>query len=173
MTTAPITFQWIDGAMVPMRRFSNICGDAFVANEFYTMDVIEERSWRSHKHYFAALHEGWANLPERYSMEPWAQSDTHLRRYALIKTGWSDSQTFTCGSQAEAHRWAANMRPLDDYSIVVALGPTVVRYTAKSQSIPAMGARDFQKSKVDVLDFVSDLIDTTRGELEAAAEQSA
>ncbi len=165
----PIVFQWLDGAMVPMRRFSNICGDAFVENEFYKMDVIEERSWRSHKHYFAALHEAWANLPETYALEPWAQSDTHLRRYALIKTGWSDSQTFACGSQAEARRWAANMRPLDEYSIIVAVGPAVIRYTAKSQKVSAMGAKDFQKSKIDVLDFVSDLIGVDRGALDGSA----
>ena len=93
----PITFQWDGEAMAPMPRFAKTCDQEFVIGEYYKMDVQEERSWRSHKHYFAVLYEGWANLPEKYAMEPWAQSDKHLRRYALIKTGWHDSETFACG----------------------------------------------------------------------------
>lgn len=155
--------------MVPMKRFAKVCDQEFVVHEYYRMEVIEERSWRSHKHFFARFHEAWANLPEDCAMEPWAQSKEHLRAYSLIKTGWTDSQTFACGTKAEAQRWAANMRPLDAYSIVVATGSTVVRYTAKSQSIAAMGAKDFQKSKVDVLDFVAALIGVDRGALEGNA----
>ncbi len=165
----PIVFQWIDGVMAPMRRFSNVCGDAFVENEYYRMGVIKERSRKSHNHYFACVHSAWLNLPEKYAMEPWAQTEDHLRYYALIKTGWFDSLTHACGTQAEAQRWAARLRPLHEYSIVVARGSIVAVYTAKSQSIPAMGAKDFQTSKVAVLDFVEDLIGVDRGQLEGSA----
>ena len=169
----PIVFQWIDGAMVPMRRFSNVCGDAFVEGEYYKMDVILERSWRSHRHYFAALHEGWANLPERYAMEVWAQSAEHLRHFALIRVGLFDAKVIQCGSHAEAVRWAGVMRPMKSFSLISAVRSTVVEHTAKSQSIAAMGAKDFHLSKVAVLDFVSDLIGVDRGALEEGSKASA
>ncbi len=167
--TPPIVFQWRNGAMVPMRRFSNVCGDAFVEGEYYRMEGIEERSWRSHKHYFAALFEGWLNLPEDCAMEPWAQTDKHLRAYALIKTGWNTSEVTVCDSDAEATRWATRMRPHHPFGIVVARRSTVVELQPVSQSKAAMGAKDFQKSKVDVLDFVADLIGVDRGQLEGSA----
>jgi len=152
--TALITFQWVGDAMIPLGRFRAKAAETFTKGEFYKLEAIEERSWKSHKHYFASLHDAWLNLPEQYALEPWSQTaENHLRKYALIKTGWHDSQTHACGSQAEAGRWAARIRPMDAYSIVVAQGSTVVVYTARSQSTASMGAKDFQKSKVDVLDF--------------------
>jgi hypothetical protein len=162
---ALIVFTWDGEHMVPMPRFARACDKKFVIGEYYKMDVQEERSWQSHKHYFASLHDGWANLPEQYAMEPWAQSVGHLRAYSLIKTGWHDTQTFACGTKAEAERWAARLRPMDDYAIVVAQGSTVTRFTAKSQAMSAMGKEDFQKSKDDVLSFVEGLLSVDRGSL--------
>jgi hypothetical protein len=117
-----------------------------------------ERSMRSHRHYFSALADLWDTLPERYATEQWAQSTEHLRKYALIKTGYCDTTTLVCKSDAEAQRVAAFMRPIDEFSIVLAKGATVVRYTAKSQSVKAMGNADFQQSTADVLAFCDALV---------------
>ena len=157
------TFVWKSGAMMPLGRFASRASEEFKDGEYYKLEVHEERSWNSHKHYFASLHDLWLNLPETAAMEPWAQSYEHLRKYALIKTGWNDSQTYACTSQAEAQRWALNMRPLDEYAIVIAQGPLVVRYTAKTQSMKAMGKDDFQASKDDVLGFCESLVQRTHG----------
>lgn len=133
----------------------------------YRMVEEPERSQESHRHYFASLAEMFDSLPEKYADEPWAQSSEHLRRYALIKTGFHLATEYVCGSEAEAKRWAANLRPLDEYAIVVRRGAVVTRYTAKSQSYRAMPEKgEFQRSKQAVLDFVADLI-----ELPADAEQ--
>ena len=167
--SALIVFQWDGESMVPMPRFTQACDREFVVHEYYRMDVQKERSRKSHNHYFTCIHSAWMNLPERYGMEPWSQTEDHLRYYALIKTGWFDSQTHACGSKAEAGRWAARLRPLDAYSIVVAQGSTVVVYTARSQAVKAMGAKDFQKSKVDVLDFVADLAGVSANQLAGSA----
>lgn len=93
-----------------------------------------QRSPQSHNHEFAFVAEAWRNLPERFKDQPWAQSSEHLRKFALIKTGFCDTQTYACASAAEAARWAANLRPLDEYSIVSIQGATVFRFTARSQS---------------------------------------
>lgn len=170
---APVIFQWDGDHMVPMARFAKLCDQTFVVHEYYRMDVINERSWRSHRHYFAALHEAWANLPEECQMESWAQSSEHLRHFALIRVGLFDVTIDQVGSNAEAIRTAALFRPLKRLSIVTAVRSTVVTHTAQSQSVAAMGGPEFQQSKNLVLDFVADLARTTRGQLESAALTSA
>ena len=64
------------------------------------------------------------------------------------------------------------MRPRDAFSIVTAVRTTVIEQRAVSQQRATMGAADFMTSKWRVLDFVADLIGTTRAELEAAAKRS-
>lgn len=132
--------------------------EEFGAGEIVTLSVEEERSAKAHRYFFASLRDLWQTLPERYAHEQWAQSPEHLRAYALIRTGYSETQTFVCGSAAEATRWAANMRPLDAFSIVLAKGATVVRYTAKSQAVRAMPREEFQASSAAVLEWLEDLI---------------
>lgn len=170
MTASVIVFQWSGRAMVPIRRFADHCADNFKIDEFYHLEVQQPRRETSHRHYFAALDEAWANLPEQYDLEWWAQSREHMRAFALISLRWSDCKVIQCGSNAEANRWAAIMRPMKPFSIVTAVRSTVVEYVAKSQSRAAMGAKDFMKSKWQVLDFCADLVGTTRAELEAAAK---
>ncbi len=171
--TTPIVFQWNGINMRPMSRFADHCAAAFKRDEFYTMEVQEQRRESSHKHYFAALDEAWANLPEKFDGQSWAQSREHMRHYALIRLGWCNTKVIQCATNAEAVRWAAIMLPMRPFSIVTAVRSTVVESVAVSQRRKAMGAKDFMKSKWQVLDFVADLCGTTRGELEAAAKQSA
>ena len=45
------------------------------------------------------------------------------------------------------------MKPLDDFAVIVTSDATVTVYTAKSQSLKAMGKKVFQKSKDSVLDI--------------------
>lgn len=169
---SPVIFQWDGDHMVPMPRFAQLCDKTFVVHEYYRMNVILERSWRSHAHYFAALHEAWANLPEEYQMESWAQSSEHLRHFALIRVGLFDAKIDQVSTNAEAIRTAALIRPLAPLSVVTAVRSTVVTHTAQSQSYAAMGGAEFQKSKGLVLDFVADLARTTRGQLMSAAQSS-
>lgn len=155
--------------MVP-RRPSYACR-TYVDGEEYRLGIIEERSPQSHSHYFAALHETWSNLPDNLSGRyPTAE---HLRKAALIATGWCDSHTLVCASKAEAQRVAAFMRPCDEFAVVVAKEATVTRYVAKSQSARAMGNADFQKSKTDVLDYVAALIKVESSALRQAAGNAA
>jgi hypothetical protein len=127
-----------------MRRRAS---DRFGAGEVIMLSAEEERSMRSHRHYFAHIADLWRTLPERFAAETWAQSPEHFRRWLLIRAGYSNTQTFDCESKAEALRLAAAIRPLDEFSIVVARASLVLRFTAKSQSVKAMGRQDFQASK--------------------------
>jgi hypothetical protein len=133
-----------------------IADKEYVVGERYMLAPYEQRSTASHNHEFAWLHEAWLNLPERYA-EQFPTSE-HLRKYALIQAGYSDSHSLVCGSKAEALRVAAYIRPLDEFAVVTVNGPVVNRFVAKSQSRRAMGKEEFQRSKTRIMDVVAHMI---------------
>lgn len=172
MTDRPVQFQWNGEAMVPANRFwAGVCDKQFVVGERYSLAEHHERSGNSHRHYFAAVHEAWKNLAEDEA-ERFPTSE-HLRKTALIKTGYRNERSLVASSNAEALRVAAFLRPIDEYAIVVVKECVVIEYTAKSQSYRAMGKADFRASKDAVLDYVAGLcgidVETLQENTEAAA----
>lgn len=167
----PIPMRWDGEAMVPLPRLAAEADRAFVIGQVYRMVEHLDRSMASHGHYFAELNEAWANLPD--DLAALYPSAEHLRKAALIRTGHADSRQFVASSKAEALRLAAFMRPVDEYAIVSVAGATVTVWTARSQSMRAMGKRAFETSKADVLGYVAGLIGTTRPALAENARQSA
>lgn len=141
--------------------WAGVCDRQFVVGESYRIAEHYERSTNSHNHFFATLADAWQSLPdEAREIYPSAE---HLRKKALIRTGYRDERSIVCASKAEALRLAAFMKPLDDYAIVDAAEAVVRVYTAQSQSRKAMGGKAFQESKQAVLDFVDDLLGVERG----------
>lgn len=154
MTALP--FTWDGETMTPSRGFSKRADAAFVVGETYRLEVVEERSAASHRHFFASIAEAWANLPE-----PLAErhpSPEHLRKFALIRAGFADSRQIVASSKAEAQRIAAFVKPMDDYAVVAVQNAVVTVWTAHSQSVKAMGKKDFQASKTRVLEIVAEMI---------------
>ena len=152
--TAILLFSWDGEAMTPLPRFRKASDQEFVVGEQYRLEVQEERSARSHSHFFACVGEVWKNLPEEMDFP----SPDHLRKFALIKRGFFDERSIVCASTEEAARVAAFVQPMDDYAVVIARDATVKVFTAKSQSMRSMGKREFQKSKDAVLEYLSSLI---------------
>lgn len=167
-TAPPVPCVWDGDAFVPPSRFAKLCDKHFVVGESYPLVVHEARSQASHSHYFAALNEAWKNLREDVA-ERFPTSE-HLRKYALVKAGFADERSIVCASKAEAQRVAAFIRPMDDYAVIVVREATIKVFTAKSQSMRAMGKADFQASKEAVLDVVSGMIGVKTGELKAHSE---
>jgi hypothetical protein len=167
----PVLAQWDGESFLTAKRHRALCDKQFAVGEWYTVVTQEERSAVSHKHYFAALHEAWTNLPEEIASR--FVDEDHLRKHALIRSGFYHERAHACATAEEAERFRAFLEPIDDYAIVTVDGTTVHHYTAKSQSVAAMGKADFQLSKQAVLDWVAGLIDVTTGELHAAAGQAA
>lgn len=160
---APILFKAIeDGVLVPTKRFEQVATRHFEAGKHYLMDEVQERSAASHNHFFASMHEAWANLPEEHAER--FQTAEHLRKFCLIKAGYADQRQIVCASKAEAQRFAAFIRPMDDYAIVVATEAVVTVYTAKSQSMKAMGKKDFQTSKDRCLEIAWGMVGITPAE---------
>lgn len=156
MSGLPVPCLVHGGCFYPLASHKRYVADTYGEGEVVTLSPVEERSYASHGHYFALLHQAWLNLPEAYAER--FPSEDHLRKWCLIKAGWRDERTTACASRAEAERVAAFIKPIDDYAIVVAREATVIVWTAKSQSMRAMGKEAFQKSKDDVLRVLSELI---------------
>lgn len=159
MTYTAIPFVWDGECFVPHKRFQQECDRRFTVGQGYLLAPQEHRSAASHRHYFASINEAWLNLPESEAARfPTAE---HLRRFALIRTGYADQRQLVASSKAEARRLAAFVRPMDEYAIVSVEGCPVTVFTAQSQSMKAMGKARFQASKQAVLDWVANLIGTT------------
>lgn len=153
----PIIFRYCDGHMIPKSRAQT--DRHYSEGETYALQPYEARSPESHRHFFACVRDAWMNLPED-QVERFP-TETHLRKYALVKTGYYDSHSLSCNSHAEALRVAAFLRPVDEFGVIEVRGATVTRYIAKSQSMKAMGKVDFSASKEAVLNFLADMIGTT------------
>src|SRR5213075_1352363 len=99
----PQWFEWSGEAMIPLNARS--ADRIYTVGQRYHLEHREERSSQSHAHYFACINEAWQNLSpalaERFS------SPEHLRKFALIKSGYRDERSFVCASKAEAQRLAA------------------------------------------------------------------
>lgn len=152
----PLSYRWSGAGFEVLPRHQKAADRDFVIGEVYQLEQVHERSAKSHAQYFAALKEGWLNLPEAKAEE--FPTTEKLRKHCLIKAGFYDRRSIQCSSKAEALRLAAFIRPLDEYAIVTVTGSLVTVYTAQSQSYRAMGKDAFQKSKQAVLDLIAEMI---------------
>lgn len=167
-TPPPIPCMWDDegDAFRPLPNFVRVARQHYGAGEVVPLIPHEERSARSHAHFFACVNEAWKNLPEHLAHRH--PSADHLRKFALIQTGHHDSTVFVCKFKTEALRLAAALQALDTYAVVIVDGKTVTRLTAKSQSMQAMGKARFEQSKSDTLSYLADLIGVELGQLAQA-----
>lgn len=167
----PTYFVWDGDNMVPLPQHRRLANKTYVVGELYPLAPVEDRSQASHRQYFAALRDAWLNLPEAISNE--FLNEEQLRKHALIATGYCDKLTVPCASAAEAQRWVAVLQPIDPYAIVQVNNNVVTRWTAHSQSQRAMGKKTFQKSKDDVLNYVSAMVGVKPADLQENARKVA
>lgn len=168
----PLLVDWDGEVFKPANSaWAKRADEKFIVGERYTIEVREARSEASHRQFFALVNETWQNLPDDLAARfPTAD---HLRRWALIRAGFRDERSIVCASKAEAQRIAAFVKPMDGYAVVVVRDAVVIVYTAKSQSMKAMGKADFQRSKQAVLDIVAELIGHTGQSLQKNTGEAA
>ena len=140
--------------------------------EMLEVEVVEDRSPASHRHYFARIAELWQNLPE------WLANDftnpTHLRKFALIKAGYCSKRIFHCRNTREAVETADYISDLDPYVICEIVGsrtsPAAVLtvWRAESQNMRAMKRHRFQASKTEVLEVIERMVASRPPEEETA-----
>lgn len=124
------------------------------------------RSKVSHDHFFAAVQNAYDNLPEDIGGD-FADAE-HLRKWCLIKSGHRNERRVFVGDRVGAREVAKMVKALDEYALVDVTGGMITVYTAKSQSLKAMGKDVFQRSKDDVFRVLSELIGTDVADLKNA-----
>lgn len=159
----PCYYRWSGDVMEPLPRFRHRAIDQFVIGQTYRLMVEEERSQATHRHFFACVNESWKNLPDDLAQR--FASAEHLRKWALIRSGFHDERTLVMETPADARRTAAFIAKLDDQGVIIVKGNIVSHYTAKSQAIWAMDRKTFQESKEAVLELVAEMIGLTSAQL--------
>jgi hypothetical protein len=162
-------------AWQPLPAFAEDCDKEFVLHEERWLDAHHDRSMASHSHYFAALNTAWANLPEEWSVR--FPNPKALRKWLLIETGWCiEMEPYVLTTIAAAFRLCHELTRQypDDRIYVNPDDPRqIVWKQAKSQSLRGMGKKDFQRSKDDVLNKASELLEVSREELDSNAGRAA
>lgn len=170
--SAPVLFAWDGNVMKPVSAiWARRADKAFAAGEQYPLVVNEERSMAMHRRYFATLNDGFNNLPEADAER--FPTVEHLRKYLLIRAGYYTERNHVCETEAEARKLAAFIKPIDDYSVVVARGTVIKVFTAKSQSVRSMPKGEFKASQEKVLDLLTEMIGVEPGQLEKNAGAAA
>lgn len=170
--------------MVPQARYAKVAARQFQQGEAYPLVVLETRSRASHNQFFAAVQDGFDNLPEdlaglaermNFKTIPpggWVDAN-HLRKWALCETGWCDVSPFDFDTKEQAMRLAKFYRAQDLYAQIIVRGTHVVIKIPKSQSAAAMAKQPFEDSKRAVLDLIESMVGVKRGTLKKQAGKSA
>jgi hypothetical protein len=161
-------FLWNGSQMIPTRP--DAARGAYELGKRYWLDEVSERSWISHAHEFAFIAQAWDNLPE--ALMDLYPTPEHLRKAALIATGWFREALIEAGSKEAARRVAAYARQDDEFAHVVVRGPCVIVRKARSQrmrGLDRMGRKEFEESKQAILGWISALIGVSAEDLKAAA----
>jgi hypothetical protein len=177
MKYLPVNFIWSPGDLT-MRcdpRYAEVARRQFHEQEVYPLVPLEARSRESHNAFFAAIHDGWQNLPEK--LQPRFPTPEHLRKWCLIETDWCDEEEYRFGTRKNAAAAAVAVRKREPHARILVPGqertdpetgelywPLIVR-TAKSQSAAAMAKQPFEDSKRDVIDLIEHMIGVPAGTL--------
>lgn len=170
-------------AMVPLKRYANVCARQFHEGEELPLVPLEARSRASHNAFFAQLNEGFDSLPDSLhavadrlgikTLPPGGLVDSeHFRKWALCELGWCDVDDFSFDSDKDAVTFARYCRRKDDendtYTMILVRGNRVTVKTPKSQSAASMSKEPFEASKKAVLDLLESMLGVTRAELRKA-----
>lgn len=167
----PIICTWDGEGFHVLPRARKALDATLVCGLRYSVAIIEERSAKAHQAFFATVTDAWRNLPEDQA-ERFPTAD-HLRRYALIKTGFANRRDVVCANNNEALRLAALVKTLDPYSLTMVSERAVAIWTAESQSYKSMGKPRFMQSQEAVRDFCASLIGVDPGTLHQEAGKAA
>ena len=163
-----MAFTWNGQAMIPVR--AEAAAKVYEAGRRYWLEEVSERSWISHRQEFAWIAEAWHNLPE--ALTHTFATPEHLRKAALIATGWHRETIVDAGNRPGALRVAAFVEAEDEFADVVTRGSTVIIRKARSQRMHGhdrMDKAEFQKSKDDILGWIANLIGVEPEQLKGAA----
>lgn len=169
--TPPVCFLWNGSEMAPHGASAAKTADQqFVIGQTYWLEEMSERSWISHRHQFAWLQQAWENLPEEIA--PTFPTPEHLRKKALIATGWMNERIIHTNNWDESVRFAKFAKHVDPFADIHISPYVVIVRTARSQRMRGEGRMskgEFQESKSDIIAWISQLIGVEPDQLRGAA----
>lgn len=158
-----IRVRWCGHSFHPAGKVAQEKAKRLDMNEFLGVELLRDRSIRSHNHQFAEIKDLWLNIPEQLHSAPYAATSETFRKHGLIVCGHHDAEVVTCGCPEAAERVAAVLSTMANkahgYAITRVEGSVVTCFTPKSQTLKAMGNDDFQASKTAVLDWCKSVVD--------------
>ena len=155
---------WIGNSLVPIARFAAQARERFVSGERYIVTVQDQRDWVGHRAYMAQINQLFKNWPES---ERQFDSATALRKWALIRCGFRSERRFVAANKAEAQRLARFLSAGEPYVEFSLVDNIVIEWRALSQDAHSMGAKEFAKSKTDVIEFLCQIVGVTPDDLRA------
>jgi len=161
-------FVWNGASMEP--KWPRLAAERFEPGETYLLIDVEHYSGKSLRHEFAWLRQAFASLPQNIADE--FMDEEHLRKWALIQTGFYHETLIDAGSKSAALRVAAWARSEEQLAAVVTRGPLVVIRKAKSQSRRTMDKAEFQASKQAILEHIAGMIGVTPEALNKQGDHS-
>src|SRR5438045_825874 len=106
MSDQPILCRWTGEAMEPVSSFwASRADKQWIVGETYKIIEHHDRSMQSHRHFFAALNEGWKNLPDEL-LDEYPNVEV-LRKKALIRKGYAEHRDHVCADSLAARKLRA------------------------------------------------------------------
>lgn len=167
----PVVFEWDGENMATLARFTALANAQYVVGERYALIPYDQRSRVSHDHYFCCVRAAFQNWPEDYPLE--LPTEDALRYHALIQTGHYDQIIGSYETPAAADASARDLARRVEYAEFSVFENVAVLRFPKTQKKKVMGAALFQKSKQDVLDFLSAVLGLDVTTLQAEAKRMA
>jgi hypothetical protein len=152
MSSITLSMQWDGEGFVPAKKHHNWCNANLVAGQFYDVTLIEQRSAKQHARYFAMVKEYFHTLPESRAGD--FPSEDHLRKHALIRTGYCKERKIVCADDRQALEMALLAKDLDSYCIASVEGRVCTVWTAETQNMRAMDKARFKASSDAVLTWI-------------------
>lgn len=171
MSDDPIEMFFDGEKFWPTDQYINRAIDLYPEGEVCRFVRQEEQSSKSRSHYFISLTDSWKNLPHGTSER--FQNFEHFRKWCLISCGYCTVEEYAFATADDAARFVLNARRKDSYAVILVVGNTVQRFTAKSQSPRSMGKKEFEQSKQDVLDLAASMVGISTETLQQHAGRSA
>lgn len=170
----PFLVKWDDerDVFVPERKLIAQLKKLYANGKAIWLEQVQFRSMASHNDQFAKIHERWDSMPNYITSR--FINETHLRKYALIRTGWvKEMRHLPFTNREDAITGAVLARLIDSYALVTIDDCVVSFYVARSQRTTgpeSMTNSEFQKSKTDVLAFLNALLGIATEESDQYAE---
>ncbi len=171
MRTQPVVCTWDGVVLTPTPRYARAAARQFEPGAEYPLQIVESRNMRFHNKYFAAIHEGWTQLPERIAQR--FPTSEHLRHWLLIQVGEAVEKEYDLQTSDDARLLAMCVRTESPFARVRVVGPRVIVNRANSQALGSMSAAEFNDSAEKVLDLLAQMIGVPRGKLVKEAGRSA